>query len=332
MEAITCDSGSESDPFNVSAPMELLENLKQGYQTIDLEMFNVLAREFIVSPKSIASNPPCEDRASPSTLFFGFELGDADPVVKAYFMPAAKAAETGRSKASAMTDALARVRRHLEWPSLQNLMTEFSDLEQRLGFQPLMVAADCVEPRKSRLKIYVRSDDTSFEGVRRVMKAFNDTPKIDLGLEELKLLWHLIFALDSGFDETQQLPHSNSETSGMLYYIEVRPVSTNKTVKIYLPVKHYAPNDEVVVNGLCRYLEKTRGPQGHAGHLFVRALREISQHRRLEEGRGVQTYLACTIQDGSLDLCSYINPEIYHPARKYPMTPKHQSNIQVPYF
>lgn len=40
-----------------------------------------------------------------------------------------------------------------------------------------------------------------------------------------------------------------------------------------------------------------------------------SKHRSLEDGRGLHTYISCMVKNGSLTTTSYLNPEVYHPAR-----------------
>ncbi|KAI9701317.1 MAG: hypothetical protein M1820_006539 [Bogoriella megaspora] len=312
IEAIGKAAGSTIDSWNTSVSMNLVERLEQRFPSMKLDLFRRLAQDFIAETVPRDSMPICPANASPSTLFLGFELSNMDPTMKAYFLPTAKALQTGQSTVEIITKSMVTLAEDLGWASLSSLVPDLQEYGQSLGLQPFMIAIDCVELSRARMKIYVRSQDTSFVGVKRVMTMFDQPTTVAKGLRDLKLLWQLVFDQDQGFDETERLPHKLHETSGILYYLEVRPKSMKKTVKVYLPVKHYAPDDFAVVEGLCQFFDKTNSPQRYITPSFAQALNEICQYRRLHDGRGLQTYLSCIIKDNALDLCSYLSPEIYH--------------------
>lgn len=305
VEPISPLAGSPTDPWNVSATFSLLRKLAPNLKKLDLgscnELFNLLVPSNEVPPKQT----PSSEKASLSSIFLAFELGDDEPMVKAYLMAAAKAAVTGQSEGLIIKDALTQYATKHKWQDLMDLVGTLCNKESALQLHPFIVAVDCVAPQDSRIKVYVRSPDTSFSAVRQVLSIFDDPAEISEGLKKLRELWQLLF----GLDDFSPLPRKEHQTAGMLYYLEVRPQSKKTTIKVYLPIKHYAKDDYEAAIGLTTFM-KTQNC-GRQCDDYLLALKEACQHRALESSLGIQTYISCAVKGDTLDLTSYLNPEIY---------------------
>lgn len=141
------------------------------------------------------------------------------------------------------------------------------------------------------------------------INALSDSTRAEL--RELRLL---TLSLEANFSDTQELYCENHETVGVLYNFDITAHGTTLEPKLHVPVKHYASNDLSAAQGLGTYLP-ARGRDRFFSN-YMRALERTCTHRSLSEGRDFHTYVGTGIgKDGSLSLCSYINGEVYHPAR-----------------
>jgi DMATS type aromatic prenyltransferase len=77
------------------------------------------------------------------------------------------------------------------------------------------------------------------------------------------------------------------------------------TVTLHLPIRCYAPNDQVVLERVGKFLSPVE-----AG-LHERAVRSMAS-RPLEAGAGMQTYTSFRRVEGRKRLTVYLSPEVYH--------------------
>lgn len=316
IEAINEQSGTVTDPWNQKATIDLVERLELDIPDINVEWFHRLLKDFTPS-KEVSSDDYTShlDPQQPrSSLFMAFELRDQMPIVKLYMMPFAKAIETSQKGSTVILESLASFARELEWSSLQDLVQALELKSKSPVLDPFMIAFDCVSPKQSRMKIYARCPEITLASVMEVMSIFQDKSKIANGLEELRKLWNLVFSCDNE-DEASQLPHKTHITSGIPYYFEVRPSSSKVTTKVYIPVKHYAKNDLSVARGLQTFFEERGGVQEQMARDFLGVLDGMCTYRHLEAATGLQTYISCKIENDSLEITSYMSPEIYNEGR-----------------
>jgi DMATS type aromatic prenyltransferase len=320
IEAISEQAGTVTDPWNQKATFDLVSRLESAIPGIDLERFYWLSNKFI--PSETANDFSLWKRSEQprSCMFLAFELGDGMPVVKAYMLPYAKQVETGQSSSSVIFGALHSLAYDkLGWPSLQVLVESLEIQGKLLELDPFMIATDCITPSESRMKVYARSINTSLSAVQAIMSMFDGKIKIVNGLDELRKLWRLVFSLTDDTNENSQLPYKKHDTSGILYYFEARPGSSKITTKVYLPVRHYGRDDLSIATGLQTFFKERRGSQDRIFRNYLEALHQICTYRRLDSVTGLQTYISCKIENDSLDITSYLSPEIYHKDRSPPV-------------
>lgn len=187
--------------------------------------------------------------------------------------------------------------------------------EQGSSLEIIIVGIDCVEPKDSRLKVYLRSPHTSFSKVCETITLGNTLDTLaDETRANLKDLWRLTLGLPSDFSEHSELHSKDHQTAGILYYFDIQINGSGLQPKLYIPVRHYATNDASAANGLGMYLRSRQ--QDARFPDFMRVLQRTCTHRTLDMHSGYQTYIGTSFKkDGSLSLCSYINGEAYHPDR-----------------
>ena len=316
IEAIGPDAGTVVDPFNRAQTMVLINQLREALPETNWQWFHHFADTFHededMDYRDVSHGRGCSNQSS---IFLAFELDGLKVAVKAYFIPI-KSAQTGEAPLATVTQAIER----LEYPG--DSITAHKDLHDFMLHNPsgtslqiVGLSVDCVDPCKSRLKYYVRSPYTSFSSVCTVLTLDDKihSVKAHNGLETLRKLWQLVFGLEDGFSPDKELASKEHETAGILYNFDIRPGVSSPEPKIYLPVRHYGRSDQHIAQGITEFLRQHGGQQFVASYLTM--LESLCDHRALDSGCGLQTYISCTVKEGQLSLASYIGPEIYHPAR-----------------
>lgn len=314
IEPIGNDAGSAKDPWNTSATRALAHQLSETFRGLELQWFDQLLDSMMANHSGYSLVRPSDHQASPASAFLAFELGDSEPLVKAYLLPPGGNRMSQTSKASLLCDTLGAFAEEKSWKSLIDLIGFLQKEGKTMQLHPLWVAVDCIV-QQPRVKIYVRSPDTSFTSAKKIMSMFDDLDQISSGLEELQDLWKRVFCLEDDFDPHRPLHPAEHETAGILYYLEVRPNSQKVTSKVYLPVKHYGRDDWSTALGLTDFFKSRTRVQAKIVDQYLASLRAACTHRRLDSDRGMQTYITATIRNGSLDITSYLNPEVYHKNR-----------------
>lgn len=115
-------------------------------------------------------------------------------------------------------------------------------------------------------------------------------------------------AAQSNFVEIPEL------ISGYIYYFDVAPNSKRPDVMIYIPTRHIGPDDLSVTQGLVHRLQ-AHGRSEHCDN-YLNLLEGLAEHRRLDEGKGLQTYIGLMVKkNGDLDITSCLGAEAFDPAR-----------------
>ncbi|KAB8070365.1 aromatic prenyltransferase [Aspergillus leporis] len=317
IEPICPDAGSSQNPVNQNAMAMTIAKMESILSSVELDLgwYQVLSEALTVQGNAL---PQYVEHTGDhrSQNFVAFDLNEGGVLPKAYFLPGLKAIETGQSKWSLVHQALSRLN---NTPAMSRAISHLARLiesrpeDRRLEVE--IVGIDCIKPEKSRVKIYIRSRLTTFDDVQSILTlggTFNDVGT-QQGIRDLRSLWASLFGLDPDFPFSVPLSTAQHRTSGILYYFELSQKSELPMPKVYLPVRHYGQDDLRIGIELERFLSKRHRyfVQGS----YVDALRDTIKHRSLDSGRGLHTYISCMVKGGSLSVTSYLNPEIYHPAR-----------------
>lgn len=322
IESIGSRTGSPDDPFNYGATEKLLaDELAPRMPQLDLTWFRHFSDAFGLSALRPAPGNP---DAPPSSTFVAFEHVPNGVVVKAYFVPPmdpetggppnfatfANAARSVLSSGSALDSVLKYVGRDAVGATLL----------------PDMLAIDCIDQAKSRVKLYASSEKTSFASILSVMTLGGKIQTISQeSIDDLEQLFRLVLGLEKGFSRTEDLSVQNPFDANlahpfdlygrMTYYFDIAPNAVLPVVKLYIPVVRYGKSDEAVTEGLGKYLRLRGRGEYHAG--FASALEDMhGAHPKGSEHR-LQTWISAAFEvDGTLSITSYINPGIYHSALK----------------
>ena len=315
VEPIGPYAGTPADPLNEHATARLVRRYQPLLSNSELTLFDHFSKELLSYNHSRnEASGMMEDHGHKSRTFVAFDLGKDGVMLKAYFLPAFRAGELGQS----IWYIIARAIRSLpgyspsKFSGLSMLQSFLSNNPYGSKLKAEIFAIDCVTPIRSRLKIYMRSQSTSFDSVINVMTLGGVLNGLDLneGLNELQRLWKLVLSQNEGFSEIVDLQQRNHLTAGMLYYFDIKQGEALPGVKVYIPVRHYGRNDLAVAEGLETYL-KSRG-QSSLATKYKQALSSICPPSSLRSRTGIQTYIGCSIVGRELKLTSYLAPKVYN--------------------
>ncbi|MDI1487655.1 MAG: hypothetical protein OHK93_006926 [Ramalina farinacea] len=312
-EPVGTEAGTLLDCCNRKGPLACAADLQRTVPSSDWRMFHFFANVFYDSEADIRHRSNLErETSSPSSIFFALELNLEDPIIKAYLIPVV-AEQTQQSRLSVLSKTLGQYSSELfAYPMLEKYII------QRQSHDPMQIiglAVDCIDPAVARLRIYARSQDTSFKTVQSILTLDGRIPTwTNEMIADLWNLWKLVLNLPQEHSMDEPLGQVSHETSGMLYNFDIQPHKTLPETKVYIPVKHYGKNDRSIAEGLVTFLRENE--QLEQTKKFMGAIERLCSYRCLEDGRGMQTYISCGVKSGRLAITSYISPELNHAGRR----------------
>ncbi|MCJ1306631.1 hypothetical protein MMC25_000274 [Agyrium rufum] len=315
VELIGPHAGTALDPYNQTSTVDLLDQMHAAISSIDVPWFKQFLPYF--QPHSTDSEA---GKDWGSSLFTAYALGaDGAIGVKAYFVPRnarlihdfishgfREAIQNVQGDGSSLGDLSA-------FSALSDFMT-FSPDGQKL--QMVILGIDCVVPAESRMKVYMRTPSTSLAHVISILSLGGRKILSPASIAEIKELWHVTLGIDADYPEQAELPSREHETSGLLFYFDIKPRSKLPDVKLYIPVRHYGKDDASIARGLLGFLEK-RGRAGVYKDKYLAMLRGFAGQRKMMSTKGLHTYISFAVRkDGGLLLRSYLSSQIYERLEK----------------
>ncbi|TVY63316.1 4-O-dimethylallyl-L-tyrosine synthase [Fusarium oxysporum f. sp. cubense] len=313
IEPIGADAGTGTNQYNEGTAAAFKQALFKAYPDIETALLDHFEACFNGSWADRNPEGHC------STFFWAFDLNEKTLTNKAYFFPGVVAHATHRSKLIVIIDAITSA------PGcgigMQIPLHIYIDfVYQHPGLEPEidMLALDLVPLEKARLKIYFRERRTDFGSVKETMSLGGriQGPEFETGMKRLKRLWDALTCMHNKPDDIP-LPYKDHRTAGILYNVEFRMNVETPKVKIYIPVRHYAKNDQQIIKVLEEFLTEQVGQRQAlrtapvSAELYSRCLGNLFDTKALAGGLGVHTYIGCSIQlGGDLRLVSYINPQL----------------------
>ncbi|RSL89638.1 hypothetical protein CDV31_015832 [Fusarium ambrosium] len=311
IEPTGLDAGTAVNLQNASAAGDFKKGLVEACPEINTTLFDYFRSRF--DQVWIGCGPGHQ-----STMFWGFTLEENVITNKAYFFPGAIARATHQSTLAVIRDAVetAPGYSHKKMASFE-LFAEYASRRPELRLEIEMFALDLVQEEKSQLKVYFRDRRTNFEAVKETISLGwrLQEPNLEVGIQKLRRLWDALLGRQ-GVPDNVDLPHKNHRTAGILYDFEFGMSVQTPNVRVYIPVRHYAENDQQILNALTGFMSEEAGEYG--GQTFLESTTRYSEclqstfdSAALANGLGVQTYIGCSIEgDGNLRIVSYINPQV----------------------
>ncbi|KAI0191914.1 aromatic prenyltransferase [Astrocystis sublimbata] len=250
----------------------------------------------------------------PSKEFYAFDLEDTGIISKAYFFPKIKARQGGYSTFEIISNAIETA------PGNASDKSQGLDMFQAYVQDPStpsldisMFAIDLIQSMDPRFKIYFRNRSTSFQSIKDTICLGHriSDPNIELGLQRLRLLYRSLFGIGEEASDDDQLFDVDHPTAGILYNVDIRRGTRQPNIKVYLPVRHYAPSEDGILSALESHMSRVgRGPSASMYMAqYTDAIRTLFAPGSTTLRRGLHTYIACSIEPGAeFRVVSYLNP------------------------
>lgn len=283
IEPIGSEAGSSHDPLNQYAGSRFLESMRELLPEADWQWSEHFRKEFCIFSKSSESD---NDEAHQSRFFAAFDLEGSIATMKAYYFPAFKAKHIEQPKIEVLASAIARLPncKPSDFSAFDLLQTYINSTPSHYAgsLDIEILAVDCVHPQKSRLKVYARARQISFESVCTVVTLGGrlESSEMDQSLQELEILWRYLFS-DNGSSSdglagaSPSLSLDSHRTAGILYNFEIRPGCPLPVPKVYVPVRHNARSDGRVMQALRNYIEGSRHGDAVLFTRYSKAMRKL---------------------------------------------------------
>ncbi|KAF4633879.1 hypothetical protein G7Y89_g4249 [Cudoniella acicularis] len=279
IEPLSRGNNNPPDGLNLRGSRKILRFAQSQCKDVNLVWFRRLnsillrQRSDEILPKALLSE---------TQLFFAFDLLGSERILKVYYVLEAKARDKGCSKLDLLVKAVDSLSLDSSTVSAFNMFLDYMQ-EANTDLEVEMLGFDCLNPSKSRIKIYVRSQRTSFDDVIDCLTFGGklQEPGWDEAQKSLWNLWKSVLSLSPDTLISEPLRSVQHRTAGILYYYELKPESSSIKSKLYIPVRHYGVSDGKIATGLSSFLEsKNMRLQG----LKIRGGRYIVD----QEGHGIR--------------------------------------------
>ncbi|RYP12516.1 hypothetical protein DL765_007278 [Monosporascus sp. GIB2] len=326
IEPISRAAGTTMDPLNQQAATEMLHRLAAQVPGVDLKWTDHFLATLFDHDKSKYAQEAAAGAHYTTTFMLAAEFNDSSLSFKSYFIPRKLGQLKGLIPLPLWKESLAQLQPKNEARDLVYDFLETSPEGKKLN--PMILAVDTVDTAKSRLKFYFQTASTSFASAREIMTVGGRVPLSKPQLEDLRSLIGAVTGTPADFLDDSHVPRTRNYNpaardnfvelpellSGYVYYFDVAPSSTRPDVKLYIPTRHVGPDDLSIARALVAWLEQ-RGRAAY-GQQYMNMLEGVAQHRRLDQGKGIQTYIGVLFKkNGELDITSYLGPEAFDPTR-----------------
>ena len=272
IEPVGSKAGMASDILNQEHPLSFVKGLAAAKQcpSLDTTWWEHFTTELFLSEPEIvtlqALSPPA--RVTP-TCFLAFDLPTEDfaPILKAYLFPHRRALMSGKTTTQCIVDSAKKLHSpeisvlpalsHIEsfLNAKQNTSEQASDSKvisnlggEEHGKSIEMMAIDCIDPYKARIKLYVKENVASFENVKTIytLGGRRSGAEVEKGLGAFEKFWVALFG------DTKNMEF---KPAFLFLGLEVVPGVEMPEVKLYVPAWTCPFGDGEITSRLAGYFK-----------------------------------------------------------------------------
>ncbi|KAH7266118.1 aromatic prenyltransferase [Fusarium solani] len=262
IEPIGLDAGTAVNLQNARAAEDFKKGLLEAFPETNATLFDHFRSCF--DQLWIGAGPGHQ-----STMFWGLTLEENTITNKAYFFPCAMARATHQPTLAVIRGAVESAPGYSQEKMASfKLFTDYVSQRPELRLEIEMFALDLTQEDESKLKVYFRDRRTNFEAVKEMMSLGGrlQGPSFEMGIRKLRRLWDALLGTQ-GVPENIALPYKNHRTAGILYHFEFGMDGQTPKVRVYIPVRHYAENDQQVLDALTGFIGEEVGNNGSQAFL-----------------------------------------------------------------
>ncbi|GJC96704.1 dimethylallyl tryptophan synthase [Colletotrichum higginsianum] len=259
-EPLGDDAGSEEDPFAGEIGRSMMPVLSRVSSDVDLRWYEQIVNAWFVTPDEAAAarqNMPASVQRIPQ-VFLAYDLKRAKRVLKAYLFPVLKHFATGAATSDLVFDLIPKLQ-----PFGDKLAAPAAKLRKYLAGcrEPCLVemmAIDCVDPGKARVKVYARTASNSRSVLADVFTLGGaQTDEATLrGVETAEKVWHLLLDEPEGMapDQRKECRDTRTLHKGICFAFELRPGAERIDIKAHLPWGQTSRSDARTVDNFSQAL------------------------------------------------------------------------------
>ncbi|KAJ7778865.1 tryptophan dimethylallyltransferase-domain-containing protein, partial [Mycena olivaceomarginata] len=220
----------------------------------DLTWSNICRRTLLFDPPCPNENRVHFQHSSQFFLGGDFETHANTIVGKVYFLPHVRAALEGVSDFSLVNNCISDLGVEDCWGPASSY---FDSIPESNRPTIAMVAVDCLEPAKNRAKVYIRTQNSSFNDIVELLTLGGriSDEYVAQTVSTMRHLWRLFFP--GVADDTPLSSKRGPEyyPTGFLIYYEMSLGRAVLVPKVYIPVRHYCDSDSQIATALSRYFK-----------------------------------------------------------------------------
>lgn len=319
VEPIGALTGTPADLLNEVAATELLWEVGKIFPDTDLSLFWKLAPKF---------KPDMTNDAAPrtSSVLIGFDMAPWSSTVGLTTNIYPRAPKHANELKNVIADAMrGRYGNDVCLDSLNALYDFLAADSDGIQLVPQgTIGIDCSRAYSAGIKCAAVTSSSSFDHIAAIMTLGGRNTVSSKVIDQLHDLWYTLRGLESDFPTSAQLPvlgnvalngHGTMGRSGssnpppLSFHFNVLHQPSATVVKAYFEVGDHAKSDMAAAKVLTGFME--RQGWGHQTNAFLSAFQGLLSAKEMYSRSGVLGYISVAIEEGELDISSYINPLAY---------------------
>ncbi|KAF2665616.1 hypothetical protein BT63DRAFT_417162 [Microthyrium microscopicum] len=306
-EPISATTGSSHDPINWIAPSKYIVRLVNKTYPVEMHWYDSLCSYMLLC----YPNDARKSSHGLSQQVFAFDvdrLGRTRPKMKVYFNPNAKIMaelhvdEEHRPsyRQTLFRDALSSIGFAEPWSRIEEYLVQRAENGKQVFLDAL--SWDTCEPRKARMKIFIRSDCTSLEDLLSHITLGGTLANDKIHETELaaKEMWNAFKS------------HEQAVTVACGYELR-RGQNEPVGVEFHFYLNDFGSSDEEIAQKLDSFLV---GKMGKSPGWYKEMIEKFCSYRPLSSRTGVQLSVGSTVRHGNWDVTVHLSPEAYAPERR----------------
>ncbi|KAK6189528.1 hypothetical protein LQW54_013174 [Pestalotiopsis sp. IQ-011] len=308
-EPIGPHAGTAKDPFNQDEPTVVMSRLlhhKKG--PIDGQLWEFFVKHLHVDAKhahDIVSRMAPNEHMTTNTI--SFDLVGQHPSPKVYFYTIPISLLKDAPAGEIMTDLIPELPMNLA-PSFEQVRDFVFDYKRQRDNENILrlelISFDAVAPTESRLKVYLRTQETCRVRVNEVYTLGGrlQGPEIDAGVELIRCFYEHVLGVPGDADD---LPPSRHRTAGIIFNMELAHDRAAPVPKVYVPVRHYGGTDLRIAQSLSGFFRACG--LGDLADTYVDAVQRAFPSHDFSNTVGRHSYVGLSYNENGPYVTMYYN-------------------------
>ncbi|KAJ0300931.1 hypothetical protein COL516b_008105 [Colletotrichum fioriniae] len=308
-------AGSTDDPFAGEIGRSMVPILSQVSSDVDMRWYEQLVDAWFLTPQeAIAAR-----QAMPSfvkripQLFLAYDMKRSKRILKSYHFPVLKHFATGATTSDLVFDMIPKLQ-----PCGDRLAASAAKLQTYLTTckEPCiveMMAVDCIDPNKARVKVYARTTSNAKSVLADVFTlggAQTDEATLK-GVETAEKVWHLLLDEPQGMTADQRKDARDMQNlhKGICFAFELKPGAERIDIKAHLPWGQTASSDAQTMKNFAQALRNLEWDE--SADKFYRGATETSKLPGRDYSKpGGLSYVSYNYNETGPYMSSYFSPKI----------------------